>query len=338
MSSNRELDFDGRLLDLHLGRLDEPEKQRVLQELRRDPALASQNEALISVFGALNVLRTDSVPTGFVDRVRRRIAAAETRPALRVVGNAPASGRRAEQEPFRWVLRAGNLRDLVAAAAMIVLAIGLGIPTMLHMRETNYRVACSANLARMGQGLAAYASTFNQALPFAGWGGWDSWQPTNNPQLHVVQNRQHLMPLLPAGKIDPMWLVCPSTRDIPPKSDQQVIDAANISYAYQNMAGVRPSLSDDPRLPILADDNPLFDDGRPLVELRIQLGVTDPASINSRAHGGHGQNVLTLGGRVIWSETPNVGVAGDNIWTLHNVRSYTGREGPVTSTDTHLLK
>lgn len=336
MSSNHELEFDGRLLDLHLGRLDKSEREKVLDELQNNTALASQNEVLVSVFGALNVLRADSVPTGFAQRMRQRIAASAADRTMRVA--APPSTRRTTQEPFRWVLRAGNFRDLIAAAAMIVLAIGLGIPTMLHMRETNHRVACSANLARLGQGLAAYASTFNQSLPFAGWGGWDSWQPTNNPQLHVVQNRQHLIPLLPAGRIDPKWLVCPSTRDIPLTTNQQVIDASNLSYAYQNMAGVRPSFSDNPNLPILADDNPLFDDGRPLVELRIQLGMTDPASINSRAHGGYGQNVLTLGGRVLWSDTPNVGVSGDNIWTLHDVRSYTGREGPATSTDSHLLK
>jgi hypothetical protein len=115
-------------------------------------------------------------------------------------------------------------------------------------------------------------------------------------------------------------------------------ESRNISYSYQNMAGVRPALHDSPDLPILADNNPIFDDGRPLFDLRYRLGLSDPAEANSRAHGGTGQNILTLGGRVRWVTTPNAGVNGDNIWTLRGVRSYSGREGPQTATDSHLLK
>lgn len=344
MSANRDYEFDARLVDLHLGRLSDTERNEIHQRLRDEPMLASQHEALTSVFGALNCLRADALPAGFGERLRERMAA--TSAPLRLVTAAvepvapKTRGRSSHEDPesFRWVLRAGNFRDLVAAAAMIVLVVGMGVPAMLHMRETNHRVGCSANLARLGQGLAAYASTFNQALPFVGWGSWDSWQPSANPQVQVVQNRQHLSPLLPAGQIDRKWLICPSTRDIPLASNQRIIDASNLSYAYQNMAGVRPSLSDNPNLAVLADDNPLFDDGRPLVDLRVRLGVADPASVNSRAHGGYGQNVLTLNGRVVWSDTPNAGVNGDNIWTLVNVQNYTGREGPATATDSHLLK
>lgn len=340
MSANREYEFDARLLDMHLGRLNDAERDEIHQRLSDEPTLASQNDVLTSVFGVLNCLRSDALPAGFAERLNNRIAA--TNAPLRVVTDGASTARpttrRDEQESFRWVLRAGNFRDLIAAAAIIVLAIGLGVPTMLHMRETNHRVGCSANLARMGQGLASYASTFNQALPFVGWGSWDSWQPSSDANVQVVQNRQHLAPLLPGGTIDPKWLVCPSTKDIPLTSNQRVIDASNLSYAYQNMSGIRPSLADDPNLPILADDNPLFDDGRPLADLRVKIGIADPASVNSRAHGGYGQNVLTLGGRVIWADTPQIGVDGDNIWTLANVRSYSGREGPKIATDAHLLK
>ena len=104
------------------------------------------------------------------------------------------------------------------------------------------------------------------------------------------------------------------------------------------MAGVRPSLLDNPELPILADNNPCFDDGRPLFDALTRLGMHDPAKSNSRAHRGTGQNVLTLDGRVIWKTTPNSGVNGDNIWTLEKISDYNGREGPESKTDSHLLK
>ena len=90
-------------------------------------------------------------------------------------------------------------------------------------------------------------------------------------------------------------------------------------------------LNDHPDLPIMADDNPLFDDGLP-------LGLSYGPNANSRSHRGAGQNVLTLSGRVRWKTDPNCGVDGDNIWTLFNVKIYTGREGPKSSSDSHLLK
>ena len=106
------------------------------------------------------------------------------------------------------------------------------------------------------------------------------------------------------------------------------------------MAGVRPSANDDPDLPIMADDNPLFADGLPLFDARRwqRLPWGDAADVNSRAHGGAGQNILTLDGRVRWTTTPLSGVEGDNIWILRDVAEYTGREGPAAATDSHLLK
>jgi hypothetical protein len=115
------------------------------------------------------------------------------------------------------------------------------------------------------------------------------------------------------------------------------LEGRNVSYAYQNMAGVRPSAHDDPRLPLMADENPLFADGVPVLDFR-RLTRADPASANSRAHDGAGQNILTLRGEVIWAKTPLSGIEGDNIWTLRGVTEYTGREGPASSTDSHLLK
>ena len=159
----------------------------------------------------------------------------------------------------------------------------------------------------------------------------------------TVPNRQHVYPLLRLEYVtDPRAFVCPSQQHVPmPKAEIQrrndFLEARNVSYAYQNMAGVRPSANDDPELPILADDNPLFADGLPLFDAR-RFGFGDPTTANSRAHNGAGQNILTLDGRVKWTTTPRCGLAGDNIWVLDGVTDYTGHEGPIASTDSHLLK
>jgi hypothetical protein len=341
---DREYEFDPRLIDLHLGALQDAQRARVLEEIAADAELTRQHEMLTAVFAALAAAQPVSAPGGLLERVRmrtRRAAGSRAVPPGVVSADAEsddAMGRAA------LLLRFSNIRDIVAIAAMIVLAVGVGFPSLLHVRERNQRMGCSFNLARVGQGIQAYATTYRAAIPFAGWRpGQSVWRPSSDPSSRAVPNRTHIYRLLSDRIVtEPRLFVCPSRMDVPmppgeiDRSDS-FLESRNISYAYFNMAGVRPTQSDDPELVILADDNPLFEDGLPLFDLR-RLRPGPPSAANSRAHRGDGQNVLTLDGRVKWTLTPLCGVGGDNIWELQGVREYTGREGPATATDSHLLK
>ncbi len=323
-------EFDPELIDLHLGQTPAELRDRALQRVIADPQAARQNQALVAVFRALASLRdTPPAPPDLaariVARVQRDLRTRRHTEAL----NAETG----------LALRVYRLRDVLALAAVIVLVVGLGVPSLLHVRERNRLMVCSANLSQLGQGLAAYAGTFGDSLPFIGWSrGTQSWQPAGGAGVETVPNRRHLYPLLAAGVVrDPRRFVCPSQAHVPMPVEQirrlfDFPESRNLSYAYQNMAGVRPRIGDGADLPVLADENPLFDDGIPL------LGIGLRPSLNSRAHIGRGQNVLTLGGRVRWSTSPDCGVAGDNIWTLRGVSRYTGCEGPASCDDSHLLK
>ena len=343
MSSKSEREFDPRLLDLHLGRLSDDERAELEQRLKREPELAEQNEALATMFTALNATYKPApkVPAGLTERISARVAAAG--PAPRVVKSERRTIEQlAEMEGAR-VIRLSSFREIAAVAAMIVLAVGLGVPSMLHMRERGQRIACSANLANIGRGLQSYAMASQDCLPFAGWGRNATWRPTADPAYSVVPNRRHVYPLVRYAYVPAQAFVCPSARGLPmPEAEAANHDdfpeSRNVSYAYQNMAGVRPSLRDNPDLPVLGDDNPFFDNGWPLFAAKRSLGLADPAETNSRAHGGAGQNILTIRGNVKWTDTPGAGIDGDNIWTLRGVDEYTGREGPSSSSDSHLLK
>ncbi len=340
MSVSREHDFDSRLLDLHLGHLSTAEQAEFRRLISDDPALAAQDRALTTVFHALQSVQDEAMPADLSARVAARVRAAG--PSPRVVRPADELTEAVERSGRR-IIRLGNLRDIVAVAAMIVLAVGVGVPSLMHMRERQQRMGCSWNLAQIGRGIQQYASTFNASLPFAGWDGQSSWQPSSDPSIVTVPNRRHVYPLLRQAYVaDPRLFVCPSHGGVPMPQEaiaqhNDFLEGRNMSYAYQNMAGVRPSANDDPRLPIMADENPLFDNGLPLFDAR-RLSWRQPEQANSRAHGGAGQNLLTLDGRVMWVTTPFSGVDGDNIWILVNVNDYTGREGPLSSTDSHLLK
>jgi hypothetical protein len=341
MSEPAAHDFDGRVLDLHLGHLSRDERAALDTAFESDPDLAQQNESLGAVFSALAAEPAAPLPDDLVARTVARVKAAGAPP--RVVRPTDALKRTLEARPER-VIRLGNLRDVIAIAALIVLAVGIGVPSMLHMRERAQRVGCSRNLAALGFATQQYASVYNASLPYAGWStASNSWRPSDTPGVVHMPNRRHIYPLLRRAYVaDPRLFICPSQDHVPMpvaavKGHDDFLEGRNVSYAYQNMAGVRPSLNDDPDLPILADDTPLFADGLPLIDAR-RLTRGDPARQNSRAHRGAGQNILTLGGHVKWVTTPLSGIAGDNIWTLQGVDEYTGHEGPSARTDAHLIK
>jgi hypothetical protein len=333
--------FETRLLDLHLGHLTEAEQAELRQCLAGDAQLAAQDAALASVFRALQIAPEPRMPVDLAARVSARVRAAG--PSPRVVRPADELTRRVEGRAER-IIRLGSLRDIIGIAALIVFAVGVGVPGMLYLRERQQRLGCSRNLAALGFGVQQYANSFGASLPFAGFGGpRHSWKPTSEPGVVTVPNHRHVYPLLRMAFVaDPGVFLCPSQQHVPmPRNEiarrNDFLESRNLSYAYQNMAGVRPATSGDPRLPILGDENPLFDEGWPLFDV-LRATYADPATANSRAHRGAGQNILTLDGHVKWATTPNCGIDGDNIWTLPGVTDYTGREGPVSATDSHLLK
>jgi hypothetical protein len=341
MSEKPEYEFDPQLLDLHLGHLSEAEQRSVRERIAAHPALAAQHEALSSVFRALALLPTQRLPDDLAVRTIARVRSAG--PAPRRVRPSDHLTEAVEERGNGVIRLGGNLRDVLAIAALIVLAVGLGLPGMLHLRDRQQRLGCSWNLARLGSGLQQYASMFNGNLPFTGWSQGSSWQPSNDPRILTIPNRRHVYPLLRMAFVtDPRLFICPSQQHVPmPIGEIQChsdfLEGRNVSYAYQNMAGVRPSARDDPRLPILADENPLFADGVPLFDAR-RLTRMNPQTANSQAHHGAGQNILTLKGEVKWTTTPLVGIDGDSIWTLSGITEYTGQEGPTCATDSHLLK
>jgi hypothetical protein len=304
-----------------------------------------QHEALTAMFAALDSDRQapPQAPAGLTEKIQARVA--EAGPPPRVVRPARKTPAQYVEEFSDWgIIRMRSFRDIAAVAAVIVLAIGLGVPSMLHMRQRGQRVVCSEQLASIGRGMQSYAMANNYSLPFAGWNSSsNTWYPTDRPGLTPLPNRRHAYALVRTGHVPARFFVCPSSGALPMPDAQAAsyddfLEASNVSYAYQNMAGVRPSLRDNPDLPIFSDDNPLFENGFPLFDVTRSLGLGDLANANSRAHGGTGQNILTIRGSVKWIKTPIAGVKGDNIWTLQGIKEYTGREGPQTPHDAHLIK
>lgn len=114
---------DGELLSAYLdGELDQQSAAALEARLADDPALAEQLERLREVVESLATLHT-AVPGGFADRLRNRLEAERTVPALE-----PAARRRAAARQRRW----GALGAVAAAAVAVAVLGGLAVNTGLR--------------------------------------------------------------------------------------------------------------------------------------------------------------------------------------------------------------
>lgn len=231
-----------------------------------------------------------------------------------------------------------SVRDLVAAAACLILTVGLFVPGYRGARAIMERNACQDNMASLYSGMAGFARDNGGQLPYAGAPSRSNWLPSGRSGSTVGANARNLYLLLKHGYVKQARVfLCPSRPNAVPlnRRDFRKLDnfpaRANVSYSMQNLAGpFRPTMRTDPNMAILGDANPLFD-GDVVREL---LGGT----INSSAHGKRtGQNVLYISGRVIFARKPTVGVQGDNIWRAGDLTEYSGTEVPLYATDSFLV-
>jgi len=317
-------DDQDRLIEYHLGWLDDEQRRRAEEQMEFDPELAAEGRALERLFGLLAAYEVDVPP----DLTERTIEGVERR--LRPVKISP--------EPVAVVGGGGlSVRDLVAAAAMIAIVLALLVPAYVRAREEGRRAACRAQLRNIGYAVLTYGTTYAGQLPFAGHRAGAYWLPVRKPGTPVSDNDRHLYLLVRMRLAEPEWFVCPDRCDgivmqaDRPEAFRTFPERANCTYSFQCMAGPRPRLTDYPRMPILADQTPVFAGGR-------YVRPCNP-DCNSPNHRSAGQNVLFADGSVQWTTGPKIGIAGDNIWFLQHkgLDEYLGVETPKSPTDAFLV-
>ncbi len=327
-------DFDDLLLDLHLERLAESDRARLQQAMREDPALRERSDRLGLLLQPLDAWAAPPPPPNYPEKVLASVRAA-------AASRDSAGARTTIPFPEREAGRRGSGRfrgrDLIAAAACILLLIGVAVPGVSALQERSRRALCRNNLATVFRGITAYQASFAGALPYAGYPDGAVWLPGRLKDRPYASNSRHLFRLVKGAFVSrPEAFICPSDsrakacrkcdctgRDDFPKS-------CNLSYASLNLAGSRPPLRPTHAIAYLSDPNPLF------VGVRIDARI-DPQRTNSPAHRGRGQMVLTLDGQVRWMTQPVYGAHRDNLWTLGALRTYTGTEAPTTEEDVQLV-
>lgn len=205
---------------------------------------------------------------------------------------------------------AGRLqfRDLLAIAAMLVIAGGVVLPALSRAREYGRETACRSSMQRVGLAFGQYAGDFRDQLPVASasiagtpWWFVGDRERSNSANLYTLTRAKYagVAEFACAGNED----ACRSERDA---GEFDWARLSQVSYSYQNMFAPQRSAWVMPtRVVVMADASPV-------VRRAVARQWINPLE-NSANHDGRGQNVLFNDGTVMWTRTP-VMDNGDNIW------------------------
>ncbi len=234
---------------------------------------------------------------------------------------------------FRW-------SELIAVAAVMLIAVSLLWPMLARSRSDAMRVACAANLNAAGVSMRSYAADNGRILPRyasqpgASW--WNVGQPFENG--FVQSNSANLYKLRRTGYADLKSLTCPTNGETASQLAASAFDwpsPRSISYSYQNQFTAEPTrVERSAGIVVLADKNPLFTavDGD---ASRLTFESSRDLNAPGQRHADAGQSALILDGRVIWTKAPVIN--GDNFFTAQGVTKYTGTETPAASGDSFLV-
>jgi hypothetical protein len=299
--------MDENLVGYLLEALDPDERRAVDARLRDDPEARARLEALRPLLAPLAAdADPPEPPPGLALATLARVAEY----ARGGLPKAPQPSRRQVGAPRRGL----RLADLAVAAALLLLAGGLGLSWLARQRRDAQVLACQNNLFVYWGALQRYSDQHPDPGPSTVGGAF--------PQVEAHAPRNFagvFLPVLATDGVlgDDVSVGCPALgRRPPPRYTLQELDemahqcpgefkaaAREFSgdYAYslgyvQNdiLYGLRRDSGD--YLPILADRPPAAGAG------------------NSPNHGGGGQNVLYIGGQVRWCVDRGAGVDRDDIY------------------------
>jgi len=344
---NKQLEELSRLLDHELG-LGESETDK--PPVSDDEPVRAAHRALRHYLRTLGTWDDDEPPTALAQRTVAFVRqhgepVAPFGRSLRVREYAqtvtPAQTR------TRWLL--GNLRDAIAVAACVLFVFMLSRPALKRAQQIAQKQYCASQLLKVGEALAAYGEDYHRQLPFAGRSEGSKWWYVGGQDDDHVSNTRHFFLLTKGGYVPTRVFLCPNARPSKPPTrvimDASTLEAMNdfpsrdhVNYSFRLMVqGNNPVWRRQAETLVATDQNPLFANFDVLRNETLDLA--DHAELeeaNSPNHGGRGQNVLFLDGRVAFTHQRRVGLGADDMFTIRKMRRYRGVEVPAAADDTFI--
>lgn len=318
---HRELLFDYSLGLTSQG--EAAEAERVLAEF---PEAVSLYDTLRSVLSPLDALEVEPCPDELAARTvlrlkeTARVAATQDEEDVEELVSARQGADETIRIPF-W----RNWGDIAAVAAVLVLFVGVVLPTLGFARQKYWQSRCQANLGGVQEGLASYAGDFNGEFPSVATEVGAPWWKVGyqGPENHSNTRRGWV--LVRQGYVSPDKFLCPARRvDGHVSFDQLKVedysDFPNRRFiGFSIRIGSPQSKESDlsARNVLMADLNPIAEmlpaDHSASVNLRL---CDELLNGNSRNHGGRGQNVLLGDGAVQFIRQRHTSLSDDDIYTL----------------------
>jgi hypothetical protein len=315
--------MEENLIGYLLKALDPEAHWQVELHLRLHPEDQQKLEPLRATLAHLELDKEDPPPPGDL-RLRALARVAEYR--CQTLPKAPRTAAPKEPTRRRW---GWPRADLIVAAVLLLTVGGVALPFVARVWEKQRELTCKNNLRRFYEALVHYSELpdHHDQFPQVELEG----EPPRNMAGVVV-------PLLnEKGLLGSDSVICPSSgnqsfcslslqdldklRDTDPAEWQRLTQNLTGGYAYtlgyydaekggRSLFGLRRDSGD--KLPIMSDAPPIK-----------AIGVG-----NSPNHGGQGQNVLYIGGNVLFCKQRTAGVDGDDIFVNYQ-RQIAGGEGKL---------
>ena len=242
-----------------------------------------------------------------------------------------------------------NWGDLAAVAAVIVIFVGVLVPTLSFARQKYFQTRCQAQLAGIHEGLANYADDHEGQLPTVAMAPGSPWWKVGYQGTENHSNTRRAWQLVQQNYVPLERFVCPG------RSESRNLRFDTIKIGNYNDFPGRLYIQFSTRLGcpqsreqgltqkgvLLADLNPISEKlpASHTEPLKLRLG-SELLTSNSTSHNQRGQNVLFGDGSVRFLRQRHVDSSDDDIYTLAEMGDgceVTGCEVPSCETDAFLV-
>ncbi len=312
------------LFDYSLGLTSESEAVEAERLLAESPEAVSLYDTLRSVLSPLDALEVEPCPEELAERTVLRLressrAGSEPDRPDELVATGPV-GPATVRIPF-W----RNWGDIAAVAAVLVLFVGIGVPTLGFARQKYWQARCQANLSGVEDGLASYVADNNGQLPQVATEDGAPWWKVGyqGPENHSNTRRGWV--LVRQGYVPPSQFVCPARKidgyvsfdKLKVEDYSDFPDRRFIGFSIR--VGCPQSSGNDMtgRKVLIADLNPISEELPTDHSAEVNVRLCDKLlNANSKNHSGRGQNVLFSDGAVQFTRQRHTSDSDDDIYTL----------------------
>jgi hypothetical protein len=336
------------LFDYSLGLASDREAAAVEKLLSWNEEAVELHQTLEQTLAPLDTMEWDPCPDELTERLFQRLREAARQGAeskrLEELLAAERSRPRTIKIPL-W----RNWSEVIAAAAAVVLFVGVLFPSVGVMRGRYARAQCGAQLGNIYEGFRNYVSDHDGLLPAVTMTPGSPWWMVGYQGRENYSNTRGLWLLVKNGYVQPDRFLCAGRPERHKVNyggfkAQSLNDFPSRIYIHYSVRIVCPN-SDDRDLTqkgvLMADRNPLSEElpSDLLEACRLQL-VERLMRANSANHRGRGQNVLLYDGSVEFRKERYPSISEDDIYILRDMccgTEVTGCELPSSSADFFLV-